>query len=414
MTQLTALRPRPASGLGAAWIGQEEEELVLDVIRRKEPFRYYGRGAEPPPMAATLENEFSTLIGTDFALAVTSGTAALEVALGALGVGPGDEVIIPAWSWISCFTAVVRMGALPVLAEIDATLCLAPGEISRLCTPRTKAVMVVHYQGVAADMDPILEAARAAGIAVLEDCAESAGALYKGRRVGSMGDVGIFSFQFQKSMTSGEGGMVVTSDPLIHERAARMHDIGQLRPYHRRQVDAQVTAFAGSQFRMSELTAAMALAQLRKLDKVRAHCRALQTRILGQIYDLPGLELRHVPDPQGDSGIEIHFFMPDGDSAVTLKAQLHALNVNCHSGTGTGGHYAQQYCAKAQTHAPAGSPFKEFSSWPAPGYREEDFPATVALMQRAIALPLGVLYTEEDADYMAQCLRGLLTQPTGV
>src|SRR3954469_21002535 len=127
------IRPRPQLGLGAALIGKEEEELVLQVVRNQEPFRYYGHdAAHPPGMAATLEKEFREKYGFKYALAVTSGTAALEVALAALGVGPGDEVIVPAWSWISCFTAVVRVGALPVLAEIDDNFCLAPGDITRL------------------------------------------------------------------------------------------------------------------------------------------------------------------------------------------------------------------------------------------------------------------------------------------
>src|SRR5215208_6292313 len=150
------LRPRPSTALGAALIGKEEEELVLQVIRNQEPFRYYGHdAAHPPQMASTLEKEFAEKYGFKYALAVTSGTAALECALAALGIGPGDEVIVPAWSWISCFTAIVRVGALPVLAEIDDTFCLASGEITRLATPRTKAVMIIHYQGVSADMEKL-------------------------------------------------------------------------------------------------------------------------------------------------------------------------------------------------------------------------------------------------------------------
>src|SRR5688572_4750583 len=145
------LRPRPQLGLGAALIGKEEEELVLQVLRNKEPFRYYGHDpAKPPMMAANLEKEFAEKYGFKYALAVTSGTAALECALAALGVGLGDEVIVPAWSWISCFTAVVRVGAMPVLAEIDETFCLAAGEITRLSNARTKAVLLLHYPGVAA------------------------------------------------------------------------------------------------------------------------------------------------------------------------------------------------------------------------------------------------------------------------
>src|SRR3954465_5726401 len=170
------LRPRPRLGLGSAVVGREEEELVLQVLRSGDLFRYYGHDPKHPPMmAATLEREFAAKVQLKYALAVTSGTAALEVALGALGVGPGDEVIVPAWSWISCFTAIMRVGATPVLAEIDETFCLAPGEVTRLKTPHTKAVLLVHYQGVAAELDKIVPECRAAGVKLLEDSAEAVG-----------------------------------------------------------------------------------------------------------------------------------------------------------------------------------------------------------------------------------------------
>jgi 8-amino-3,8-dideoxy-alpha-D-manno-octulosonate transaminase len=409
------LRPRPPMGLGAQLIGAEEESLILDVVRRQEPFRYYGSDAgNPPPMAARLEQEFAAMMGAKYALAVTSGTAALEVALGALGIGPGDEVIIPVWSWVSCFTSVVRLGALPVLAEIDETFCLAPGEIARLSTPRTKAVMIVHYQGVAAEMDTLLEEATAAGIKVIEDCAESPGALYKGRRVGTLGDIGTYSFQFNKTITSGEGGMVVTDDPLLFERAVRMHDLGNVRPHFRSSIEPQLAAFCGSQFRMTELQAALALAQLRKLDGIRAHCRALQSRILEQIEDVlaasPEIELRSIPDPEGDSGFEIYLCLPDKETAAAFRERLDALNVNSMKTTGTYCHYAQEYCRLGRAHAPSASPFARFAEWPAPGYREEDFPRTRDLADRFVAIPLGVLYTADDADHIARCIRAVARQ----
>ncbi len=318
------LRPRPPMGLGMAWIGKEEEELVLDVLRSRELFRYSGRNPDWPPMAATLEREFREMVGARFALAVTSGTAALEVALGALGIGPGDEVIVPAWSWVSCFTAVVRVGARPVLAEIDDTFCLAPGEIARLAGPRTRAALVVHFQGIAADMEPLLREAQAAGIALLEDCAESPGAYYRGRHVGAMGPVGTFSFQYQKSITSGEGGMVVTDDPVLYERAVRMHDLGMVRPYHTQFIEPQVPAFCGGQYRMNELTAAVALAQLRKLPRLRAHCRNLQARIVARISGLPGFALRRVPDPDGDQVRDLPAPAPRGAGRAVPRAPQRA------------------------------------------------------------------------------------------
>lgn len=400
------LRPRPPLGLGAALIGREEEKLLMQVVRRRELFRYYGPDPKrPPAMASTFEREFRAKMGVKYALAVTSGTAALEVALGAMGIGPGDEVIIPVWSWISCFTAVVRVGALPVLAEVDESLSLAPGEITRLKTRRTKAAMVVHYQGLAGDLAALRRETRKAGIFLLEDCAESPGAKYRGKRVGAWGDMGIFSFQFQKSMTCGEGGMVVTGDPVLYERAVRMHDLGQVRGYHTQFVKPSQPSFCGSQFRMTEMQAAVGLAQLRKLDRVRNHCRGVQERILGRIAGLRGIELRKRPDPRGDSGIEIYFYLATPRLAHAFRDRLSALNVNCEKQTGTYCQYTREYCVKAKAHAASASPFARFRRWPAKGWREEDFPRTNSLVSRMVSLPIGMNHTKADADYIAKAIR---------
>ena len=401
----TPPRPIPAPGFGWTLIDREEEKLVLQVLRDKALFRYYGpQPGRAPAMVATLEEKFRALVGTRFALGVSSGTAALEVALGALGVGPGDEVILPAWSWVSCFTAVVRLGAKPVLAEIDDTLCLDPNEIPRLRTARTKAVMVVHFQGVPADMDPILAEAKKAGIAVLEDCAEAAGARYKGRRVGSLGDIGIFSFQQQKTITSGEGGLVVTSDPTLYERAVRMHDVGQVRAFHAAQIEPKEAAFSGSQFRMSELTGAVLLAQLRRLDSIRSHCRALNARIMRRIRRLPGLKFRRIPDRRGDSGIEIYFWL-EPKFHGPFRSRLEAAGIPCQPMTGTYAQYRRPYVISGLAHAPGATPFAIGAGWPARGYRAEDFPRTEGLVTRLVAIPVGANYRVGDADRVAAAIR---------
>ncbi len=407
-------RAIPAPSFGSALIGKEEEALVLEVLRSKSLFRYYGSDpAHPPAMVATLEKEFRALVGTRFALAVTSGTAALEVALGALGVGPGDEVILPVWSWISCFTAIVRMGATPVLAEIDETLCLDPSEINRLRTPRTKAVLVVHYQGVAADMESIMAFTRKAGIAVLEDCAESPGVRYREKRVGSLGGIGIFSFQHHKTMTSGEGGMVVTGDPRLFERAVRMHDIGQVRDFHARQFDPKEPAFSGSQFRMSELTGAVALAQMRRLESIRAKCRKLSARLMQQIGDLPGLKFRKIPDPKGDSGFEIYFWLANGALRDSFRQHLSQAKVPCQQLTGTYAQYRRPYVISGLAHSPKATPFPVGAGWPAKGYRAEDFPRTEDLIQRFIAIPVGANYTPADVDYIGASIRRIHEKEIG-
>jgi dTDP-4-amino-4,6-dideoxygalactose transaminase len=387
-------------------IGQEEEELVLQVLRSKALFRYYGPDPKsPPPMVATLEREFAAMVGTKFALGVTSGTAALEVALGALGIGPGDEVIVPAWSWVSCFTAIVRVGGKPVLAEIDETLCLATGEITRLLTPRTKAVIIVHFQGVSADMEPLMREARSAGIAVLEDCAESPGVFYHGRRIGSYGDIAVFSFQQQKTITSGEGGMVVTNDPKLYERAVRMHDIGQFRDFHTSQAQAQEPAFCGSQFRMSELTGAVALAQFRRVDQIRSHCRRLTARLLDQIGRLRGLKFRRIPDPDGDSGFETYFWVDTPELREGFRSRLQAAKIPCQQMTGTYAQYRRSYVETGLAHARSASPFPLGANWPTAAYRAESFPRTEDLIHRFVVIPVGVTHTEADIDYIAEVLR---------
>ena len=403
-----ALRPRPVPGLGFQAIGSEEETLVLDVLRRKELFRYYGLdAAKPPPMAAQLEKEFRAYVGTEYALAVTSGSGALETALAAAGIGPGDEVIVNAWSWISCFTAIVRVGARPVLAEIDESLNLDPAEIKRLATPRTRAVIVVHYQGVAAAMEPIIHEAHRRGIYVVEDCAQSLGTTYRGRQVGSWGDIATYSFQNNKVATAGEGGMVATRDQRLYERAVRFHDLGNYRPYHAAIVPMHEAAFVGGQFRMSELTAAVALAQLRKVDKVRDHCRALAARIYPKLKGLKGLTWRHEPDPAGSFGFEPYFFLDRVEKVTPFREKLDARNVNCGQRTGTYPQYGRDYVKTGLTHAPGASPFRDFPVWPAQGYRAEDFPRTEDLTKRFIALPLGWKYTAEDADYIAENVRAV-------
>ncbi len=396
-------------GLGECLVGEEEKALVLQALERRQLFRYYGVGAgEPPAMVASLEREFAELVGARFSLAVTSGTAALEVALGALGIGPGDEVIVPVWSWISCFTAVVRMGARPVLAESDDSLNLDPAEIGRLRSQRTKAVLVVHFQGVPADLDAILGAVRGTGIAVIEDCAESAGAVYRGRAIGSIGDIGTFSFQARKIITSGEGGLVTTNDPRLYERAVRMSDVGQYRAFHEKVSPVGPgggQVFSGSNFRMGELAGAVALGQLRRLPALKSHLRELRRRLMDGIQDLPGIRLRRIPDSSGDLGFETYVYLPTPRHAARLREGLTALGVNCSQHTGTYCHYARAYCQSGAAHSPGASPFAGFPSWPAAGYREEDFPRTRALVERMVALPLGALYSAADVDHVAACVR---------
>jgi dTDP-4-amino-4,6-dideoxygalactose transaminase len=403
-SEIALLEPRtlPNPGMGQCVIGQEELDLVTEVMKSGLIFRYYGQTPEDKPaMADTLEREFCEKMGVKYGLAVTSGTAALECALAALGVGPGDEVIVPVWSWISCVSSIVRVGGTPVLADVDESMTIPASEIERLATERTKAVLLVHFQGVACDMDAIMEVCRDRGILILEDCASSVGASHKGRRIGSIADIGIYSFQYMKVMTSGEGGMVVTNDPKLFERSVRMHDVGQVRPAHAAHIEPTEISFFGSNFRMTELTAAVALAQLRKLDNMIEKTRHNYNRLAEAVCNLPGVSERTMSDPEGNLGLEMYLRLPTAEHAVEITAELQRLGIPCAQRTGTYAQYAREYIIKRQAHHPEASPFKDVKEWPAVGYRPEDFPRLNDIVPRCVVLPVGVLYTDEDIDYIA-------------
>ncbi len=299
-------KPLVADYWGPEYYDEKERQQLIDVLETGRPFRWYGRGKEPPMKVATFEKEFAAHMHTRFALAVTSGTGALQTALAALGIGPGDEVILPAWTWHSCFNTIVHAGALPVFAEIDESFNIDPTDIESKINPRTKLIMAVHLQGCPCDLDPVLAIARKHNVRVLEDCAQSVGASYKGRPLGSMGDIGIYSLQLNKTITAGEGGAVVTNDPLLFERAARFHDLGGLRSFHEDMVGgAHAGWFIGTNFRMNEFSGGVLLAQLRKLDTIIGAVRANARRVYDGVRDLPGIRFRRLPDPDGELGAAV-------------------------------------------------------------------------------------------------------------
>src|SRR5690242_19467142 len=320
--------PLKAGFFGTSVYGDEETRELSDVVKVRRPFRWYGPGSEPPAKVATFEKEFARRMQSRHALAVTSGSAALQTAVAALGIGPGDEVILPAWTWHSCFAAIVLAGALPVFAEIDESFNIDPHDVESKITPQTRLIMAIHLQGNPADMDGILHIARRRNIRVLEDCAQSIGASYKGRPVGSLGDIGIYSLQINKTITSGEGGAVVTNDPVLFERASRYHDLGGLRPLHERLIGgAKGDWFAGNQFRMSEFTGGVLVAQLRKLDEIIHAVQANARRVYDGIRDLPGIKLRRLPDPDGELGSGVFIGFDSKERCERFRAAMKAENV---------------------------------------------------------------------------------------
>jgi 8-amino-3,8-dideoxy-alpha-D-manno-octulosonate transaminase len=329
-TPVRATKLRPKSP-GPQYYDEQERQEVLDVVESRSPFRWDRYDAPGlPPKAISFEKEFAAHQGTRFCLGVTSGTAALITALGGLGIGPGDEVILPAWTWYACYDAILFHGALPVFAEIDRSMDIDPTDIERHITPQTKVLMVVNIEGEPADFDAIVPIAKKHNLKILEDSAQCVGASHKGRRVGSIGDVGIYSFQESKTITAGEGGAVVTSDPEIFERAVRFHDVGMIRnPGHAQLLGGppRMQQTVGGNFRMNEFTAGVLRAQLRKLDRILADQRDKQARILAGISDLPGITLRKKNVPEGGTGSRLLIWTSSKEQCDRFVAAMHAENL---------------------------------------------------------------------------------------
>lgn len=318
--------PEPPMYPGGMLIDAEEEQAVLEVLRSRRLFRYYG--PQPgPSRVEMLEKEFADLIGARYGLAVTSCTAALICALQGIGVGPGDEVIVPAYTWIATAAAVAATGAIPVIAEIDRTLTLDPGDVERKITPYTRAIVPVHMRGVPCQMDALLDIAGRYQLKVVEDVAQACGASYHGRRLGTLGDAGCFSFQFNKILTAGEGGMVVTNTPEIWRRAVMQHDVvGGMRNHF----DPDEILW-GVNFRMPELLAAVMLVQVKRLAGLLQAMRSRKQMLLAGLEALAGragITLQTIPDPDGDAALALIFFAPDAARARQISEGLRAENIH--------------------------------------------------------------------------------------
>ncbi len=321
--------PSKTSFLGGSRIGEEEKAQVLEVIDRKYLFRYYGP-EQYPSKVRELEEKFAAKVGSKYALATTSCTGALISALIAVGVAPGDEVIVPGYTFFASCAAIVNANAIPVIAEVDETLTIDLADVERKITPNTKALIIVHMCGVPCDMDGVMVLVKKYNLKLIEDTAQACGGTYKGKYLGTFGDAGCFSFQYHKIITAGEGGMVVTDYERINDRAMSYHDTGACwRPDRFAEQRYEGELFCGTNYRMSELVGAVMLAQLDKLDDLLNELRTAQKRILDGIADLPGLKLLPRYDDEGDVGLYVRFYLDNADKVKPFVEALKAEGVDC-------------------------------------------------------------------------------------
>lgn len=313
--------PLPLEFPGVHHMDEEEVNAALRVLRSRSPFRYYGIDLQGEVQA--FETEFASFLDIDHCLAVNSGTGALHTALAALGVGPGQEVIVPAYMWVSVVAAVVNLGAIPVLADVDDTFCLSPVSIEAKITPRTTGVIAVHMSGAPADIEAIKKVTQKRNLFLLEDCAQCNGGSIDGKKVGAFGDMAIFSFQMNKNMTSGEGGCIVTNDKRLYNRAVACHDSGYARDDSgRSMLNNPEFRLWGFGYRMDELRASILRVQLKKLPTIISRMNHSKYRIRKALEQHSEVRLRRIIDPRGDTGC---FLLTTFQNSETAKEVNRAL-----------------------------------------------------------------------------------------
>lgn len=315
---------------GFELFGEEEKKHVNDVLETGILMRYGFDGARNGIWKSKeLEKAICQTFGTAHAQLTSSGTAALTTAMAALGIGADDEVIMPAFTFVASFEAVLSVGAIPVLVDIDESLTLSPAAVKAAITPRTKCIMPVHMCGSMADLDALKLICQEHQLILLEDACQSIGGTYKGKYLGTIGHAGTFSFDFVKTITCGEGGAVLTNDPDIYTKVDAFTDHG----HDHMGVDrgADLHPYLGYNFRISELHAAVGLAQIKKLDLFIAIQRKNNHVLRSYLEQVPGIRFRVIPDPEGDSASFLTWFLPtaqDTEKAIAAFKEAGILAGN--------------------------------------------------------------------------------------
>ena len=281
-------------------MGQEEKDAVARVIDSKQLFKV---NDGPLKETENCEREIREMFKVKRAVLMTSGTASLTSALIGMGVGPGDEVIIPAYTYIATALAVVSTGAMPVVAEIDETLMLDPLDIENKITERTKVILPVHMMGYPCDMEKIMAVAKKHNLFVLEDACQGNGGFFKGKRLGSIGDAGAFSFNYFKIISAGEGGVLLTNNQEIFEKALIYHDSGAIAYFGDQMNGFSTEPVCGTEYRIGEITSAIMREQFKKLDGIVSDLRKNKALLMKEIGD--GVEYIPSNDYDGDSGIAL-------------------------------------------------------------------------------------------------------------
>ena len=388
--------------------GEEEKKQVLEVFETGILFRYeFGGERNGVYKVREFEQAFAAYTGAAHAQAVTSGTAALKVALAALGVGAGDEVITQGFTFVATWEAILDIGAIPVFTEVDDTLNMDPADLEKKITDKTRAIIPVHMLGAQARIDEIMTIADRHGIPVIEDTAQAAGGRIMGRHLGTFGAIGTFSFDSVKTMTTGEGGMCITSDNNLWRNMSEYHDHGHDHVENPGGRGGEGRRFIGFNYRMMELQGAMGLAQLAKLDDMILAQKKTKARLKSALRKIDGVSFRHLVDEEGDSATFLAFMLPDAKRAAHVNSILRENNCGAiNFGENTWHFYPSwEHLLEGKTLANNGWPFMAHGKRRVI-YDPEGLPASAALMNRTLVFPIPVKISADRLAEMETAIAG--------
>ncbi len=379
-------------------MGQEEIDAVARVINSGKLFKV---NDGPFQETKNFEKEMCEKMDVSHTLLMTSGHAALESALVGLGLGPGDEVIVPAYTYIATAMAVVATGAMPVIAEIDESLALDPTDIENKITERTKAILPVHMQGHPCNMDAIMKIAKKHNLAVIEDACQAVGGSYKGKSLGTIGDAGAFSFNYFKVLTAGEGGALLTNNQLLFERALIYHDSSAIAFFGNQMDGFSTDPFCGVEYRTNEITAAIMREQLKKLDTILDTLKKNRQRLAEKLS--PYFNFIPSNDKEGDCSIALTLLFDSEDETRAV-----AENTDIYIGIpyDTGKHVYTRWTPileKKGAFHPLMNPFN-FEANKHISYSEDCCIRSLEIMKRTGHIPIRVTWDDDKIDSIAENL----------
>ncbi len=384
---------------GFETFGEEEKKQLNDVLTTGILMRYnFDSQRNNHWKAKEWEETIQNKLQVRHAHLTSSGTTALITAIKSLGLGAGDEIILPPFTFVASVEALLFCGVIPVFADIDETLTLSPESVRKAISPRTKAIMPVHMCGGMADLDPLMQIARENDVFLIEDACQSIGGTYKNRYLGTLGDVGCFSFDFVKTVTSGEGGAVLTQNSAVYEFCHQFSDHGHDHLGNDR--GAEQHPVIGLNFRISELQAAVGLAQWQKLDDILSRQKKIKSIIKEELHKVPYIRFRKFPDESGDNGSFLSIFLSDENMARKVVTDLKSEGIPCAYWFDNNWHYIKKWdhfknLKKDQTL------YAEFRNL-LPDYENQDFSISDEIIGKTITFPVSLRTTELAAKELGQ------------